>query len=289
MGIDLRQYTTVLRPNDQEIWVAPTEEAVSYPSDGHSACLQIEEESFWFRHRNRCIAAAVARHAPSGPIFDVGGGNGFVALGLISAGHEVVLVEPGYAGASNARRRGLTNVVCATLTSAGFASSLPAVGLFDIIEHVEDDAAFLVAVQRLLRPGGWLYATVPAHTLLWSHEDIDAGHHRRYERRALCQAVRKAGLDVCYATMFFRPLTLPVFIVRALPYRLNPNRRSSSPSQLARDHQVRGGLGVRLMERLLAPEVAHVAAGRELRHGASILLVARKPCEHQPNRSRRQA
>ena len=67
-----------------------------YPLEGENL-HQIEESSFWFKHRNACIEAAVKCHPPrsGGPIFDVGGGNGFVTLGLIRAGFETVLVEPG--------------------------------------------------------------------------------------------------------------------------------------------------------------------------------------------------
>jgi 2-polyprenyl-3-methyl-5-hydroxy-6-metoxy-1,4-benzoquinol methylase len=80
---------------------------VSYPNEGNRDCLGIEERSFWFSHRNRCIAATVGKFPPQGAIFDIGGGNGFVARGLAEAGFEVVLVEPGEEGARNARQRGI--------------------------------------------------------------------------------------------------------------------------------------------------------------------------------------
>jgi len=56
------------------------------------------------------------------------------------AGLEVVLVEPGSAGAANARRRGIRHVVCAALEDAGFIpASLPAISLFDVVEHMKED------------------------------------------------------------------------------------------------------------------------------------------------------
>ena len=45
--------------------------AISYPEEGNEACFQIEDQSFWFRHRNDCIRELV-RHFPPrgrGPIF----------------------------------------------------------------------------------------------------------------------------------------------------------------------------------------------------------------------------
>jgi hypothetical protein len=42
--------------------------------------------SFWFLHRNRCIVSLVRRFAPDGRFLDIGGGNGYVARGLVAAG-----------------------------------------------------------------------------------------------------------------------------------------------------------------------------------------------------------
>jgi SAM-dependent methyltransferase len=155
------------------IWYCPNRE-VSYPVDGNQACFQIEESSFWFNHRNACIAAAVQQFPPheNGPIFDIGGGNGFVSLGLMRAGFESILVEPGPSGASNGKARGVPTVICATTSGAGFKrSSLPAIGLFDVIEHIDNDLDFLKSMRKLLQPSGRLYATVPAYSALWSLED----------------------------------------------------------------------------------------------------------------------
>ena len=144
--LQISKISTECRLDSDGIWYAGSDEAVSYPSDGHDACAQIEDSSFWFKHRNACIIAAVQTHPPAvgDTIFDIGGGNGFVSLGLMKAGFEVAVVEPGAAGALNARKRGIPTVVCATTSAAGFVrSSLGAVGLFDVIEHIERDVQFL--------------------------------------------------------------------------------------------------------------------------------------------------
>lgn len=271
------RYSQRLRRDERGVWVAGGRAAVSYPAHGHAECWRIEDGSFWFRHRNRCILAAVQRHPPPGPLFDVGGGNGFVAAALAQAGREVVLVEPGPQGAANAATRGLREVVCATLDDAGFSpGSLPAVGLFDVVEHVADDLAFLGMVAALMCEGGLLYITVPAHQMLWSAEDVDAGHHRRYDRRSLQAVVQAAGFDTLYCSAFFRPLVLPIALARALPYRLGLRRHAARGEAIAKEHGSSGGWAVRAMQALLEPELGHIAVGRAMRHGASILLVAKR-------------
>ncbi|HEY6616763.1 MAG TPA: methyltransferase domain-containing protein, partial [Vicinamibacterales bacterium] len=140
---------------DSGIWHAHIAGQISYPADHNAACFLIENDSFWFNHRNRCITAAVRRFPPDGFILDVGGGNGYVARGLMDAGYETALLEPGREGAVNARqRRQLPTVINATLDQARIrAGSIPNIGSFDVLEHIEDDRTFVGQLFDLVRPG----------------------------------------------------------------------------------------------------------------------------------------
>lgn len=276
--VDIASMGRGLVQRDDGIWYASRSQAVSYPDDGHDACFAVEEHSFWFRHRNACITAAAKRLPPSGALFDVGGGNGCVSKALAEAGIESVVVEPGGLGARNARRRGLQHVICATTEGAGFAAcSLPAIGLFDVIEHVQDDRPFLRDMSALLAPGGRLYATVPAYGWLWSDEDVHAGHFRRHTLSSVAALVKQSGLALEYASYFFRWLPLPILLLRALPHRLGLHRPAHAPESVARDHAVGGGRVVRVLDTMLAREVQQVATGHTMPFGGSCLFVARKP------------
>lgn len=275
--IDIASYSTALRQDERGIWFAASRGPVSYPAQGHATCFAVEDSSFWFGHRNRCILAAVRRFPPPGPIFDIGGGNGFVARALFEAGWDVVLVEPAAEGAMNACARGLPQVVCASLDDAGLAAgTLPAAGLFDVVEHIEDDLALLRRLAGLLQPGGLVYATVPAHAALWSDEDVAAGHFRRYASAEFAGRLGEAGFEVLFSTLMFRPLPLPILLMRTLPHRLGLKRRAAGVAAAARDHGAEGGAVVGLLNRVLAPEVKKIEQGVRSRVGASILLVARR-------------
>jgi hypothetical protein len=248
---------------------------ISYLEDGNDLCFAIEDDSFWFRHRNDVIVAALRQFPPSGPLFDVGGGNGYVSQGLERAGFPTVLVEPGRAGAANALQRGLRNVVCTTLESAGFpAQSLQAVGLFDVLEHIPDDSAFLANLHRQMTTGGRVYLTVPTFQWLWSSEDEYAGHYRRYTKASLARVLRATGFEVEYLTCFFWFLPLPVLVLRALPTWLG---RSGTPSiaSARREHAKRSGLTGRLIQQLLACELEAVARRWSLPIGSSCLAIGR--------------
>ncbi len=43
-----------------------------------------------------------------------------------------------------------------------------AIGLFDVLEHIENEAGFLKQLREVLKTGGRLYLTVPAFRWLWS-------------------------------------------------------------------------------------------------------------------------
>lgn len=263
---------------DDGIWYAASAQAVSYPADGNDLCAAIENRSFWFRHRNACILAAVRAFPPSGTFFDVGGGNGHVALALSHAGYDVALIEPGLAGARNARRRGIETVMCATLDTAGvLPNSLGAVGLFDVIEHIEGDVTFLRRVHEAMQPGGRLYLTVPAYRALWSADDVHAGHFQRYSLAGICEVLDRAGFTVEFASYFFRVLPLPIALMRAAPYRLRVRRAPASAEQLQRDHGTHESLATRLLARLMRNEPNRIGRRSQMRFGSSCLVVARKP------------
>ena len=178
--IDIASISQNLSLNSNDIWVASNQRDISYPEDGNQACFTLEDSSYWFRHRNDVIAQLVKTFSPQEAIFDIGGGNGCVSYALQSNGLEVVLVEPGQVGVRNAKQRGVRTVIQSTLEDAGFApQSLPAVGIFDVLEHIELDCDFLQMLYRYLKPDGRLYITVPAFHCLWSFEDVHAGHYRR--------------------------------------------------------------------------------------------------------------
>jgi len=274
--IDLRAIASNLESGPDGLWHPRSRSRFDYPDEGNAFCFQVEDHSFWFRHRNACILEAVRRFPPSGPVFDIGGGNGFVARALVQAGYPAVVVEPGEAGARNAQARGLAPVVCATLDDAGFApGSLPAAGLFDVLEHMADDRAVLQQLAHLLPAGGRLYLTVPAYQWLWSSDDDLGGHHRRYSARSLRRVVEGAGFAVEYATQMFWPQPLPVLVMRALPSRLGL-RATADLAAIREELQPRENLLTRALGAVLDLEARWLRSGGRLPFGGSCLLVARR-------------
>ncbi len=276
-AVDLTNFSKNLARSESGIWV-PAEgagrEHVSFPEAAYAACFELEDASFWFAHRNEVISLALAQHPFEGPFLDVGGGNGAVSRRLATDGIDPVVLEPGPEGASNARKRGLPTVVCATLEKAGFErGSFGGAGLFDVIEHVEDDAELLAHVHDVLRPNGVLAVTVPAYSWLWSAEDELAGHHRRYTLAGLRRALEGTGFDVRYETYFFAALTAPIFFARSVRYRLGRRPSKEVWDEAGKQHTP-SAVSRAVMDRLLAPELHAIRSGKRLPFGTSCLAIA---------------
>lgn len=277
MPSSLRQIIKNVTPGEDGVWRTTAQSGVSYPDQGHDTCHGVEDDSFWFAHRNRCIAALI-RHDPpdrSLPFADVGGGNGYVASMVKDLGFDVVLVEPGASGIAHARERGIGKLVQASIVDLDIEpGKLGAIGLFDVLEHIEHPGDALRSLRDMLADGGKIYATVPAHGWLWSSADAEAGHFRRYTTGQLEALLARSGFNVGLCSYYFWPLPLPMFLLRALPERLRL-RRAPRPRavRVGSEHRRRG----RLLEWLLSFEAEALGRGRRVPFGASCIVVATKP------------
>jgi SAM-dependent methyltransferase len=262
--------------SSEGLWISQQVSPVSYHAEDNENYFRVEADSFWFRHRNDCLLEIFRRFPPPGVLFDIGGGNGFVAFDLNQKGYPTVLLEPGRAGALNAKKRGVPEVICSTLQEAGFPDhSLPAAGLFDVLEHIKDPRSFLKILKSKMQKGGRIYLTVPTYTWLWSAEDTRAGHFHRYTRPELTRLLQAEGFQVEYATYFFSPLIIPIFLARAFPYRIGWIRTLSGAQKLS-EHRSQGRLLKPLLSAYLKWERNRLSRST-IGFGSSCLLVAQSP------------
>ncbi|MSP02706.1 MAG: class I SAM-dependent methyltransferase [Acetobacteraceae bacterium] len=267
----------LLARGDDDIWRTPTKRLVSYPDEGSQNCFALEDGSFWFAHRNRVVAdALLTLMPPPARMLDIGGGNGYVARGLEAAGYAVTLLEPNETGSRNARARGIADVICATFEPSLFIPGrFRIAGLFDVIEHIEDDAGTLSGVRSILPPGGLVVLTVPAFQSMFSADDVLSGHFRRYTRKMMSALLRTSGFEILRVSYFMAPLALPVLLVRALPARLGVRPRWNQQRH-DRDHG-KGSVLAPLATAILAAEARFLARGGQLPFGTSCLAIGRVP------------
>jgi len=177
--------------------------------------LAAEDGHWWYRGR-RSIVLDAARHSLSGDarprILDAGCGGGAVLAELATLGTAVGL-EPSPSSRARALARGAGEVVDGDLARLPFADDeFDLATTLDVLEHLDDDRGALAELRRVVRPGGALVVTVPAHPRLWSRHDELNHHRRRYTRASLRAAALDGGWRVERLT-HINSLLLPVAAV----------------------------------------------------------------------------
>ena len=68
--------------------------------------------------------------------------------------------------------------------------------LINVLEHIDDDAAAVSHLYRILKPGGAAIIEVPAGPALFDVYDRVLLHHRRYRMSGLVELLRGAGFEI---------------------------------------------------------------------------------------------
>jgi hypothetical protein len=208
------------------IYVKDINSKVSYPEHLNDFCFAVEDNSDWFLFRNELIQHYIKKHKLIGDFLDIGGGNGFQVKSLEDSqiiDGQVVLIEPGYYGCLNAKKRNCNLVYSGFFQDLDFTShdhEISMAGLFDVIEHIEDDIKFLNELYEKLPMHGRVFVNVPAKLDYWSQTDVFAGHYRRYDSYDLERIKNQTSFKVIDSSFYFDFYILPLVLFRIIPEKL---------------------------------------------------------------------
>jgi SAM-dependent methyltransferase len=200
----------------------------------YQAEAELERSHWWFRGRRRLLCRLLSRLdlPPRARVLDVGCGTGANGR-VLGAGDRVAI---GVDASAMALALGERLDHAARLRADGallpFADgSFDLVCALDVLEHLDDDAAAVRELRRVLRPGGVLLVFVPALRLLWGLQDEISHHRRRYAPGQLRGLISGAGLRVERLTFFNTLLFAPILAAR-LAMRVVPPRELRSENDL---------------------------------------------------------
>ncbi|MDP2345333.1 MAG: methyltransferase domain-containing protein [Deltaproteobacteria bacterium] len=144
--------------------------------------------------------------AAGGSVLDVGSGDGWLAQQLVARSScAVTCWDPHFADDDVARLRSPRLLPVREPPRGPFDTAL----MLDVMEHVDDDDAFVDDVLARVRPGGRVLVSVPAWPRLFSSHDRALAHVRRYTPAACRRVLRRAGLHIDRSGGFFHGLIAP--------------------------------------------------------------------------------
>jgi 2-polyprenyl-3-methyl-5-hydroxy-6-metoxy-1,4-benzoquinol methylase len=253
-----------------------------FPKDDFEILYTYEKDHFWFRSRNRIIGSIIKRYLPDNDNHDirlceVGCGTGIISHYLSLNGYHMTCCDLYLDGLHYAHKRGSgERYFQCNLYDLPFFNEFDMVLACDVIEHLDEDKAALSQIFNALKPGGFCLITVPANQLLWSDQDINAGHKRRYISHTLHELVSYTGF-IPIRISYFMTVPLPILLVKRLFSRkketkmqINVENKVNS-NELSLPWYINELLYLALLpERIIFPFL-------NLPFGSSLLCIAQKP------------
>lgn len=210
--------------------------------DAYTEMFHVEDVHWWYVSRRSFIHSMIAKlDLPNGAeILEIGCGTGG-NLGLLSHFGYVHAIEMDDAGLKFCKSRVLDDNVL-SISSGSLPDNIPSLSgktfdlicLFDVLEHIEDDACTLQVLNSYLRSSGRLFLTVPSYDFMWSNHDEFLHHFRRYTKRSIKPLLTYSGF-VDVETGYFNFLLFPVavstrYIGRLLRMKSSPGMATPTPA-----------------------------------------------------------
>ncbi len=234
------------------------------------------DRHFWLLERKRIVVSAVQRYLERGDQFlDVGVGACDIASDLRMAGLDVLLGDVQSQSLQIGKDLSFENLFQFDLYKPVFRDHVQAVGVFDVLEHLDDDKTAVANLMQMVVPGGYIFATVPAFQILWNNRDSMERHKRRYSLRQLEALFRSQGAIVlsCRYTFFS---IFPLLVVRALFSRLRPKSQFNLDDYRS-EFQINSYLNEGLKKLSRLEDMWFKKKGPPF--GGSLFLIAKRPLD----------
>lgn len=178
----------------------------SFDASAFGFLFEVEQRHFWHVGRREIILDVLRKNVPhlsALKMLEIGCGNGSVLAHLKQNGVDIeggdIFLE---ALKFSQQRVGSVNLYHLDVLALPFIDSFDIIGLFDVLEHIDEDERALREIGQALKSGGMLILTVPANKFLWGYFDAHSYHKRRYSKRELAAKLERNGFIIKKLTFF---------------------------------------------------------------------------------------
>ena len=183
---------------------------------------EIQHTHWWYLARSEILESILKTYLDTDrnrKLLDLGCGPGQMRTMLSQFG-ELFSTDFSLTALEFCGDQSLDHLVLADGMELPLASrSMDIVCAFDVLEHFKDDAQCISEINRVLKPNGFLFLTVPAYQWLWGRQDIVSHHFRRYHAKQVEELLTEVNLQILKLTYFNTILFPPIALIR-LAYRL---------------------------------------------------------------------
>lgn len=240
---------------------------------------KINQEYFWHKARNAFINIILSKYLKNNKknnILEIGCGTGYQS-NIISKYGEYIGLEKNSKAMEELKKIN-KKVIDSSIEDYKTEEKFNAICLFDVLEHIKNDAEIIKKINSLLKNDGLLFITVPAKKILFSEHDLAMEHYRRYEKEELKDLLTKNNFVIkeigCWNSLLF-PLISVFRIIKK-----NICKKNKSRQKYRSDVQSLPKIINKLLYSILILENKLIKLGLKIPFGLSLYVVAQKKYEN---------
>ena len=221
-------------------------------------------QHWWWRAREHAVLSEISQLnlKPKSEILDFGCGNALFFPKLSQFG-SVVGIETDASLLTETPYR--SQIYTSPIESQEYANlRFDLIVSLDVLEHIENDRAALLALSRLLKPRGVILLTAPSSMKLWDEHDEQNLHFRRYTEQSFLKIVPN-NLEV----LKIRSFNHWTYIPKRLVSLINKNRKKKfNQATIPPEWLNRGLINISKID-------YHIGSLIQIPFGSSILMILR--------------
>lgn len=186
-------------------------------------------QHWWWLSRIDIFESIIKKHFNSAKnlkILDYGAGSG-VNINFLSKYGDVTVYEPHIQTAKYLKK----NYNKIRFFKGQKDQSYDLIILADVLEHIENPLKSLSILKNIIKKGGIIIITVPAHQYLFTKKDKILNHYRRYNKAMLTQQIKDLKLNIDFISYYNFFLSFFIIPVTLLFKILNLNYINSVESK----------------------------------------------------------